>query len=54
MAAESEAEVEKQFDKSTGKKRKHTYGAFLEYRESDGGPLAPIPYWRKQKLIIKS
>ena len=33
MKTDSEAEVEKQFDKSTGKKRKHTYGAFHEYRE---------------------
>ena len=31
--AESDGDGEKKFGKSTGKKRKHTYGAFREYRE---------------------
>ena len=33
METESEGDGEKEFDKSTGKKRKHTYGAFREYGE---------------------
>ena len=33
METESEGDGEKEFDKSTGTKRKHTYGAFREYRE---------------------
>ena len=53
--AESDADVEKQFDESTGQTRKkRKFAPFLEYRVIEEWSLAPIPYWRMQKLTMKS
>jgi hypothetical protein len=41
MESESDGDGEKKFDKSTGKKRNHTYGAFREYREVGRWPTGP-------------
>ena len=50
METASEADGEKQFDKSTGKKRKHTYGAFLEYREVGRWSTGPDSLLEKAEI----
>ena len=59
METESEGDGEKEFDKSTGKKRKHTYCAFREYREVgrwSTGPdslLDPAEIDHQIKMLMK-
>ena len=59
METESEGDGEKHFDKSTGKRRKHTYGAFREYREVgwwSTGPdslLEPAEIDHQIKMLMK-
>ncbi len=48
---EYDANVEKQIDKSTGKKR--AYHPFLEYRKVCSGKPGLIPCWSRHKLIMQ-
>ena len=48
---ESDADVEKQFDESTGKKQE--YHPFRQYTKSSGGRPELNPNWRMKKLIMK-
>ena len=50
METESDADVAKQFDKSTGKKCKHTYGAFHEYREVGRWATGPVSLLEKAEI----
>ena len=53
METDSEAEVEKHFDKSTGKKRQHMYGAFHEHREVGRWATGPDSLLEKAEIDHK-